>query len=131
MDREEELLRLLIERADGSREVRILQGELASALGWDVRRVSERLRRICREKGIGIRRTNTGNVYILPEELVEGDDRNRNPASGNLPNNGEASAEMFGKWSVGESSVSTEPLEKPGRRFSPGIPPIEFGKLVD
>ncbi len=74
--KDEELLRLLLKRANGSREVAIPQRELASSLGWDVRRVSERLRRLCRERGIGIRRTQTGNLYILPEDLLQEKGRN-------------------------------------------------------
>ena len=77
--KDEELLRLLLKRANGSRVVQIPQEELAFRLGCDVRRVSERLRRLCRECGIGIRRTQTGNIYILPEDLLQGKGRNGIP----------------------------------------------------
>ncbi len=109
--KDEELLRLLLKRANGSRVVQISQGELASLLGLDRRRVGERLRRLCEAYGIRCRRTQTGNLYILPEDLLE---RNGRPSMPDGPES-VASRKETG-FPVHEASTS------PASRHGTGFP---------
>jgi len=111
MTKEEELLELLKQRANGSREIQISQRELASELGISRTRVGQLLSRL---EGMGcIRRKRTGraSVYTLLVEAPEGNGFHQMQ-----------SAALF-KWtasSASSSSIATAATEEGGEES--GLP---------
>lgn len=96
--KEDELLSLLISRADGGREVGITHEELARKLGLSRKQVRKLLDGLRAEGAIRWTRNGRGNIYTLLHVLPQGNEGNQIALRpDHLPNSGAGTPRVLGK----------------------------------